>query len=1333
MKSWLNKVRAVRSGFLSTPSRRYPLYLFLLVAVLLLVYFLRIVPASKASYLEERFRALAFGSDELSRASTNFLNVLSKEVKLEEGEKTKKTDKHILPTIEHLNYDESALWIQCQSSNSKKKGQTLLYLTPEQTLRMDHVADLTVDPRDLCLDINFGDIIDKVFGSNTKQFDSIALALSDGQVVYQQSHNGFRLSNIGNLLQSAFEPRSNDASSAVTTRTSSSEGSTPSPPDSISNLNRLYSEAAHWREISYSTILDAELEGEPYKLLVQPVPLPLPVYSDETRTDQRLNLVLIGIVSSEHMAAAARRPSLPAVSSLVVTLLLTLLILWPVLKIWKMGPTDGFKSTELAWLFFSLLASMALVTVLTINLIAKSDDKDIDLTLDGLQIEIDQHLSRELSVILSTIDAASHSSILARDLKILDQHASPNGKDEPELVPEAGILDQQTGVGRGLFDKYPWIDQIFWTNSKGLQLVKWSVREKTTQQSSIARYPFFGQLQTREMWTLEQLTEPAKRLSPGLGATPTGFLLAPIFSPNTGEYIPLVVTEFNQAARPHGNRIAAVAVNSPLLSIYSPILPPHCGFALIDETGTVQFHSDAARSGRENMLHSLNPSDAIERALSERGEQRFTASYAGSDVRVLARPLVGIKGSNWILVTWYRLGSHDRFVVDMLTCTMLCLTVYFLYLCLLAGIIRLLARRGRTLVPLQQMRNLWYLPSPETIPNVLLLILVLCGLFAIDVFLIERREATLGIWIGIALNPLVITTTIIVALRLRVTQLTRLLDRWRRFAPHLCLLAVSIATVLLGCVSTIAFTKLSWDYLRVSYSQLDAIELVDALRNRDHIIRDRAEKIALNGHIDDLVLRGEREDWDRYDSMLFNRSDIRPNPSERVDGWRLESGPASTQARIEWQRDEHPMCRPGEEVVVCTLVRLADLFGARIPSAGKVEEVGWDWDLYRTPCHSLHIDAAIRSETDGEADESCLALIMRSSSNDLDKVPGVPIIRVLPQYSVPQTPTILTLAVVGFLICAMIAWALFYRLQWGYNPPVRLPLPSPIEEGHHKIVLTARWRSGDLGLIPNAKRGNITALNCAELMRCVDAFHESVLPETDVVLLQLEDVLYNEVNFEKSAELLEYILAIPSITLVILSSSDPIEWVRQHGGHPGLEAKQFEPNSTVLRWVNILSAFGRESDDFVSARPLTDHQCHQVWTSMSCAEKLVLWQVSAQGLSNPKNNESLNRLVERGIVLFSDARFEISNAHFAGFLKGPLVRQEINMVFPPNYDNAWRGLSRTLIYLFVLGIFLGLVSLADWWGNTLLRIVTVGGAALPVIKLASDSFGASDVKSRKSA
>jgi hypothetical protein len=194
-----------------------------------------------------------------------------------------------------------------------------------------------------------------------------------------------------------------------------------------------------------------------------------------------------------------------------------------------------------------------------------------------------------------------------------------------------------------------------------------------------------------------------------------------------------------------------------------------------------------------------------------------------------------------------------------------------------------------------------------------------------------------------------------------------------------------------------------------------------------------------------------------------------------------------------------------------------------------------------------------------------------------------------------------------------------------------------------------------------------------------------------------------------------------------------VSWVGEMLGETVIDHDPTRKAKAYSSWVSALNGFDREADDSLNAGRLTFRECHAAWTYFTPLEKLVIWQVATQGLSNPKNNDSLNRLVERGIVRYESLQFALASRDLNDFIKGDLVMREMEILFPPRTDSAWRGLSRTLIYLFLLTVLVAVVTVADLWGSSLVQFLTFGGAVWPAVKIAYDAVSGSREKSDKAA
>ena len=96
---------------------------------------------------------------------------------------------------------------------------------------------------------------------------------------------------------------------------------------------------------------------------------------------------------------------------------------------------------------------------------------------------------------------------------------------------------------------------------------------------------------------------------------------------------------------------------TPLLCLIHPILSPDYGFAVIDESGAVLFHSDAAKNGRENFFDESLDSRDLRAAVSVRQESMLSVIYEGREHRLCVRPFATIQQCPWSLIVFASLSE----------------------------------------------------------------------------------------------------------------------------------------------------------------------------------------------------------------------------------------------------------------------------------------------------------------------------------------------------------------------------------------------------------------------------------------------------------------------------------------------------------------------------------------------------------------------------------------------------------------------------------------------------------------------------------------------------
>lgn len=825
--AWYRRLIEVRAALFSTPSRAYPLGFFVVVLLCLSYYFFKEVPDQQSAILKSDFSALAAGSDQLKSVLQTYVGQLSAEIE-RRREPAHSTE------ISKLNKVAGGIFTACKDPAGDEGSETVLRIkalteSPKISIRMQDVSRRVSDSPP-CIEAPLEGAVERVIARHVDRFDGIALALSDGVVIYQKAQGGFRLMNVGSLLQEAFQPKwpgqpgSSGKSAWPSGQGDREDTATPAPAD--------------WREVSYTALLQAQFEGEPYKVMVQPIPMPVELSPPGAKQKTVGNLLLIGVLSESRLTSEARRIYLPRLAPLMVVLCLALLALWPVLKLWKMAPADGFRALELVFLVMSLLAAVSLVTVVVLYSRSRGETITIDKRLNELASLIDTHLAQELSRALKVLESATGAVVEEKGKYKTREH----------ILTDADALKS--------LQNYQWLDQIAWSDQQGQQYAKWSVLDTATAKSSLSSFDFFPALQADNLWKL--------RAGPPEPGNPR-FLLAPIPSFNTGKHTPLILQRISV---PSGYRLAMLS--SYLVSVTNPILSTNYGFAIIDARGDIKFHSEPSRNLVGNLLRKIRGSSQQLRDSMDTGEIRFfDVEYLDRPVRMRTGTLKSIQGSPWTLVTWHNLDLRDNFLLRVFSLASVFVVIYGAYLISLAVATGIATFRGHLLSQLTgQLRRV--LETVEQIPNLWLITACFALFTAVDAVVMKTGSNWL-IWVAIVVTPLLLLGSAWFLVRAG----SRSAGQQKDLAPAssaAVLAAVACGAFALACLPAVGFTRICWDFCRIPYVMSLETQQYRALSARRAEVKLELQNIPSTDKTKFVEAR-LNEKLDRYDSLEFRRSE----------------------------------------------------------------------------------------------------------------------------------------------------------------------------------------------------------------------------------------------------------------------------------------------------------------------------------------------------------------------------------------------------------------------------------------------------------------------------
>jgi len=477
------------------------------------------------------------------------------------------------------------------------------------------------------------------------------------------------------------------------------EGSAKMRLVSLNNLVAPDGSKLDLKQLGQSTnVADVKLGAAEYKLFYRPLQLPLERLSSNDR--KPIKWLVCGFVENGRFRSEAW-----AVSYLVLIIFgfLTALIAlsWPFLKLVLIGPKDRLRPIDTYLLLISGVMIAALLTLFgCFTLSYRGTAKALDDDLASLSKSLADHFDGELKDALSQIDDLNcdpkllQSGKAVKTLKFYEstEHRQSTRIFEPSsefrLPGNCNSQDQTASVTSNdpsgdrrlilLEDKpkhYAYFISAYWVDWNGDQQIKWSTRQNVTNNVSVADREYFYKVRNGSFYEYDKHQ----------------FYLQPIVSKTTGRSEAVISkavfpfqpdSEFNQIkveeTGVEKDLMWISAMNTRLLSVMDPIVPSGFGFAVIDQTGTVLFHSDEKRHLGENFFEESDNNEKLRMAVRDGSQQLIEAPYLGKDHAMFVRPMGELMGKyGWTVIAFRNKDYLRTTFSEILT---LCLALFFIYL-----------------------------------------------------------------------------------------------------------------------------------------------------------------------------------------------------------------------------------------------------------------------------------------------------------------------------------------------------------------------------------------------------------------------------------------------------------------------------------------------------------------------------------------------------------------------------------------------------------------------------------------------------------------------------
>jgi hypothetical protein len=459
-------------------------------------------------------------------------------------------------------------------------------------------------------------------------------------------------------------------------------------------------------------LVQVDISGEKYWLFAVPCRAGPQGASDAEDGAGSPAWVLGALVRTHRLAIESLKVSASVMLCLLALFVLAVLAA-PFLKLLYMGSGERLRAVDGLLVGLCALAGVAVLTLLLLDAVLY---RQLSTAADG-----------QLARLARAVEGAFAAELDAARAQLakLDAEALAGG----DLPPVRTQLLRQAR-----FD-YLDFDTFFLADENGDQSLKWTVQEQETPLVNVRDRAYFAHVASDQLWSRP-------------GAAAARFWVEPVRSGTTGESVavlamPAAARGAPAAAGAGGPRPLLAALAGSMASLSRMVLPPGCGFAIVDADGGILFHADARKSLQEkNLLEETSADRALRALLFAHRSGAVGGRYQGRDHRFYVAP---VRGLPWSVVSFRDKTPLRTVNVQIVTTALVCLLAYLSVFVLLFGLA----------YALPQYRARWVWPDPRRKGTYAQLAAAYTGCLLLHLLLVEAGDPASLFWAGL-LVPLVL-------------------------------------------------------------------------------------------------------------------------------------------------------------------------------------------------------------------------------------------------------------------------------------------------------------------------------------------------------------------------------------------------------------------------------------------------------------------------------------------------------------------------------------------------------------------------------------------------
>ncbi|HKS10156.1 MAG TPA: cache domain-containing protein [Pyrinomonadaceae bacterium] len=604
---------------------------------------------------------------------------------------------------------------------------------------------------------------------------------------------------------------------------------------SLNNLTSNTGGKIDLKSLGQSTNLsDVSLGPADYKLFVQPIQLPL--LKANGKNQESLRWLACGLVENVHFQQQRLAISYNVLIGFgFITVLVA--VSWSFLKLLFIGPKDRFRALDGYLLGLSAFMIAALLTLGA--LFTYSYNATLNVAEDGLEQfsgSIKRNFYSELEDALLQIDALNNKL----DNDTITAAKNDNTSNPDKLAFRSSIISGDGAITPQSF--YPYLNSAFWVNEQGWQRIKWTARSSVSNRLKVSDREYFWRLKQGRQYSYKQHE----------------FWIDAVTSKTTGQHTVVISKRTN---RIDPNSLWVSAIDMRLVSLMNPVIPEGFGYAVIDDTGKVLFHSAPKLHLGENLFEECDNNQELRAAVLGRWKQTLTTPYFGKGHSAYVEPFDNLP---WTLVVFNEKDSLRTTFGEILTLGLVLFLSYFVVLCLLLAAMYAINRKTRD-------RSTWLWPDQSKRTLYVNLIVVNVGLFLLSAFAVYELP---GLW------KLFLPTVIgLAAVALSFWRFKRaecndeqVKQRWFDYRT-----AYMVNVTLLFCLASIlpayACFKIAYVQEMKLFIKNGQLKLSDDMVAREDRLRAQSRSVYRSTPkqtVENLLDRRLAEQRDVYDAFFFN-------------------------------------------------------------------------------------------------------------------------------------------------------------------------------------------------------------------------------------------------------------------------------------------------------------------------------------------------------------------------------------------------------------------------------------------------------------------------------